>query len=149
MVRSNKLLFHSTGPEKFATLFYAVLDMREHTLTYSNAGHDIPFLFSCGDEPVRLRSGGLMLGAFENAAYEEETVVLKPSDLLVVSSDGITEAMNPERELFGEAHLEAIIRHNRNGAPEELIEKIAAAVHTHAGTQTQSDDLTIVVMRRL
>ncbi len=149
MVRSNKLLFHSTSPEKFATLFYAVLDTRNHSLTFSNAGHDIPFLFSGSAQPHRLQCGGVMLGAFEEIGYDEDSVPLKPSDLLVISSDGISEAMNQDHEQFGEARLEAVIRDNRNASPAGLIEKITKAVRAHAGLQQQSDDMTIVVVKRL
>jgi len=149
MVRSNKLLFHSTSPEKFATLFYAVLDTRDHTLTYCNAGHDIPFLFTSAEQSGRLQCGGVMLGAFEEVGYDEDSVPLKPSDLLVISSDGISEAMNQDHEQFGEARLEAIIRNNRHASPAGLIEEITNAVRAHAGLEQQSDDMTIVVVKRL
>ena len=149
MVRSNKLLFHSTSPEKFATLFYAVLDTRDHTLTYCNAGHDIPFLFTSAEQSGRLQCGGVMLGAFEEVGYDEDSVPLEPFDLLVISSDGISEAMNQDHEQFGEARLEAIIRNNRHASPAGLIEKITNAVRAHAGLEQQSDDMTIVVVKRL
>jgi sigma-B regulation protein RsbU (phosphoserine phosphatase) len=146
--RSNKLLYHSTSSEKFATLFYAYLDTKDHILSYSNAGHDFPFLFSDGETPSRLKSGGLMLGAFEDFAFEEGTIPVKSGDLLVISSDGISEAMNSNLEQFGEERLQAVIRENRSASPSTIIEKIIAAVRTHAGDQPQSDDMTLIVLKR-
>lgn len=148
LVRSNKLLYHSTSPEKFATLFYAYLDTNNHHLSYSNAGHDFPFLYSDSDTPRRLKSGGLMLGAFEDFAFEEDTVQLNTGDLLVISSDGISEAMNSNLDQFGEERLQAVIRENRHASPGEIIDKIVAAVRAHAGDHPQSDDMTLIVLRR-
>ncbi len=146
--RSNKLLFHSTSPEKFATLFYALLDTSHHTLSYSNAGQDFPFLFSRNEEPHRLKSGGIMLGAFEEFPFEEETVALSPGDLLVITSDGISEAMNPNLEQFGEDRLQKVIRDHRNAPPADIIDAIISAVRQHASDQPQSDDMTLVVVKR-
>jgi sigma-B regulation protein RsbU (phosphoserine phosphatase) len=148
LVRSNKLLFHSTSPEKFATLFYAYLDTKQHLLSYSNAGHDFPFHFSGSDIPNRLKAGGIMLGAFEDFSFEEDAIPMKPGDLLVISSDGISEAMNSNLEQFGEERLQRIIKENRNASPNDLIDKIVAAVRTHAGDQPQSDDMTLIVLKR-
>jgi sigma-B regulation protein RsbU (phosphoserine phosphatase) len=148
LARSNKLLYHSTSAEKFATLFYANLDTKNHFLSYSNAGHDFPFLFSGTDALRRLKSGGIMLGAFEDFSFDEETVPLKPGDLLVISSDGISEAMNSDLELFGEERLQAIIASHRSDSPNEIIDNIIAAVKVHAGSHPQSDDMTLIVVKR-
>lgn len=148
LIRSNRLLYHSTSPEKFATLFYAYLDSKNHLLSYSNAGHDFPFHFSDGDNPSRLKSGGLMLGAFEDFAFEEDSISMKPGDVLVISSDGISEAMNSNLDQFGEERLQTIIRDNRTASPNEIIEKIISAVRAHAGDQPQSDDMTLIVLKR-
>ena len=148
LVRSNKLLFHSTSPEKFATLFYAHLDTRNNVLSYSNAGHDFPFHFSDRETPDRLKSGGIMLGAFEDFLFEEDSISFKPGDLLVISSDGISEAMNSNLEQFGEDRLQSVIRNHRNAAPSEIIDSIINAVRSHAGNQPQSDDMTLIVIKK-
>lgn len=148
LIRSNKLLFHSTSPEKFATLFYGCLDTKNHLLSYSNAGHDFPFLFSVSEIPDRLKSGGIMLGAFEDFSFEEDAVPIKPGDVLIISSDGISEAMNSDLEQFGEERLQTVIKENRTASPHELIEKIISAVRTHAGDHPQSDDMTLIVLKR-
>ncbi len=149
LVRSNKLLFHSTSPEKFATLFYAHLDAKNHVLTYSNAGHDFPFHYSVSETPDRLKLGGIMLGAFEDFVFDEGSISFKSGDLLVISSDGISEAMNSNLEQFGEERLQTIIRQHRHASPADIIDKIVSAVRTHAGNQPQSDDMTLIVIRRV
>ncbi len=148
LARSNKLLYHSTSPEKFATLFYGCLDTRQHILSYCNAGHDFPFHFSDSDTPQRLKSGGLMLGAFEDFAFEDASVPLKSGDLLVISSDGIAEAMNSGLEQFGETRLQSLLTENRSASAREIIDKIVAAVRAHAGDHPQSDDMTLIVVKR-
>ncbi len=149
LTRSNRLLYHSTSPEKFATLFYAHLDSRNHTLSYSNAGHDFPFLFSGRETPDRLKAGGVMLGAFEEFPFEQGSVPLKQGDVLVISSDGISEAMNSNLEQFGEERLQSVILKHRGDPPSVLIDKIIGAVRSHAGNQPQSDDMTLIVVKRL
>ncbi len=148
LTRSNRLLYLSTSPEKFATLFFAHLDSGNHTLHYSNAGHDFPFLFSDREAPDRLKSGGVMLGAFEEFAFEEGSVSMNPGDVLVISSDGISEAMNPNLEQFGEDRLQSVIQKHRGDPPSLLIDRIVEAVRAHAGTQPQSDDMTLIVVKR-
>lgn len=89
-----------------------------------------------------------MLGAFEDFAFEEDSVEMKPGDVLVISSDGISEAMNSNLDQFGEERLQTIIHDNRTAAPAEIIEKIVIAVRAHAGDQPQSDDMTLIVLKR-
>ncbi len=148
LIRSNKLLYHSTSPEKFATLFYAHLDTKKHVLSYSNAGHDFPFLFTEAPSPHRLKSGGIMLGAFEDFTFDEETVPLQPGDVLVITSDGVSEAMNSNLEQFGEERLQNVIQENRNASADQIIEKIVLAVRAHAKDHPQSDDMTMIALRR-
>jgi len=148
LARSNKLMHRSTDPHKFATLFYGVLDAAEGSLAYSSAGHDPPFLLRDGAEPARLTTGGLLLSCLEESAYEEETVRLEPGDLLVVYSDGITEARNDEDEEFGEERLAGLLAENRTFPPADLIRKIVSTVKEFAGEAPQMDDMTLVAIRR-
>lgn len=146
--RSNRLLFQSTSPEKFATAFYGILDSQNNTLSYSNAGQDHPFLFSTIKQSQRLKTGGIPLGMLGDFTYEEESTSLDPGDILVVFSDGVTEAMNSDGELFGEARLASVLSETVNDSPELIIDGIVRAVKTHAGSTPQSDDVTIVVVKR-
>ncbi len=148
LARSNKLMYQSTDAHKFATLFYGIVDTRHHRLSYSSAGHDLPFFFSGNSDPVPLKAGGLLLSCLEGSEYEEDTVSLAPGDLLVIYSDGITEAHSPDDEEFGEERLSALLRENRALAPADLIERIAGAVKDFAGDRPQMDDMTLVVVQR-
>jgi len=147
--RANKLLFQSTSPDKFVTLFYSVLDAAAHTLTYCNAGHDHPFLFSGAATPKRLGTGGLVVSIVEEFPYQEDTVSLAPGDVIVVYSDGITEAVDPRADQFGEANIASVVNASRTLGAAGIIDAIVAAVRRHADTAAQADDMTIVVIKRL
>ncbi|MCZ6766453.1 MAG: SpoIIE family protein phosphatase [bacterium] len=146
--RANQLLFRSTDPEKFATLFYGVFDYKTHQLCFSNAGHENPILIRAQGAPVRLITGGTVLGVIDNFPFEEDHVVIDKGDTLVIFSDGITEAFDADENQFGEDRLMAVIDENRDQTALELIESIIAAVREFAGTAPQADDLTLVVVKR-
>ena len=141
-------MFQSTSDERFVTLFCAVLDPVRHRLTFSNAGHDRPFLLTKNKKVRRLKTGGIVLGVMEKFPFEEETITLGEDDLLVIYSDGIAEAMNEREELFGEEQIERVIRRHQKGSAAEIIDHIVAAARAHAGKYPQSDDMTIVVLKR-
>ncbi len=145
----NPLLHKSTGPEKFITLFYGVLDAGTHRFSFSNAGHTLPFLFSRGVAPRRLEAGGLMLGVQETFPYEEESIDLKPDDLLVMFSDGITEAINDHDVQFDDDRLSSVIRDHWNEPAREIVDAILRAVREFAGGAQQTDDMTLVVLKRV
>jgi sigma-B regulation protein RsbU (phosphoserine phosphatase) len=148
MRRANALLHQSTSADKFVTLFYGVLDYANHQLHFCNAGHDHPFLFSNSPEPIRLKTGGIILAMMEEFAFAEETISLSPHSLLVIVSDGITEAINERAEYFGEERLAEVISANRTRSAAEMIEAIVGAAKLHAGGTVQSDDMTVVVVKR-
>ncbi|HUI09646.1 MAG TPA: GAF domain-containing SpoIIE family protein phosphatase [Bacteroidota bacterium] len=147
--RANKLLFQSTSPDKFVTLFYSVLDAGAHTLTYCNAGHDHPFHFSGPGSPKRLETGGLVVSIVEDFPYQEDTVSLAPGDVVVVYSDGITEAVDPLAAQFGDVNIESVVVASRTLGAAGIIDAIVGAVRHHADTAAQADDMTIVVIKRL
>ena len=146
--RANGLLHASTSPREFVTLFYGVLDPDRHRFRYANAGHNRPLLVPAGMAPVRLETGGLALGLAPTTSYGEAEVELGPGDLLVVFSDGVTEAMDPDRDLFGEGRLGAVLEACRDSPAGSVIEGVADAVRRHAGGAPQSDDVTLLVVRR-
>ena len=147
--RANNLLYHSTDSEKYATLFYGILDSEKHKLAFTNAGHNYPFLV-CNDGTVeRLKTIGIPLGFLENFEFSEHTVSLTPGDVLVLFSDGISEALNSSEEEFEEERILDIILKNKTASPEELIEKVIIDVRKHAGNEEQSDDMTMLVIKRV
>jgi sigma-B regulation protein RsbU (phosphoserine phosphatase) len=115
-------------------------------LTYSNAGHNPPIVI--GRSGIRrLETGGLILGLFPHATYEEETLQLEEGDTLVIFSDGVTEATNQAGEEFGEQRLLPCIEQNRDSTPEVLLDRILETVKTFAESAAQPDDLTALVLR--
>jgi phosphoserine phosphatase RsbU/P len=149
MQRSNKLLYHSTGSDRFVTCFYGVLNTEEHTLCFCNAGHDSPYLFSASDKPQRLSSDSLVLGMMEDFPYIEKTIPFHKGDVLVIFSDGVTEAKNIADEQFGEERLEEVIQKNRDASADTIIASITEAVRSHMGKTEPMDDITMVVIKRL
>lgn len=146
--RSNVLLHENTSIEKFVTLFYAILNPRTATLTYCNAGHERPYHISPGGGTRRLNAGGIVLGITEDFAYEQATVEIEPGDLIVVFSDGVSEAMNPKEEQLGEEAIEQVARQHMHESAEAVKVALLGAVRTHAAGAPQADDITVVVLRR-
>lgn len=147
--RSNQMLHQSTSDEKFATLFYGILNSQTNDFTFCNAGHDPPFLVSSSGESRRLKTGGIVLSMMESFPYSEETIALSPGDVLVMYSDGLTESMNADGGMFGEEKIATLLNQWKGTGSAEIVENMFAAVKEHAGATPQSDDLTMVVIRRL
>jgi serine phosphatase RsbU (regulator of sigma subunit)/predicted ester cyclase len=145
LMRVNEELVRRTVESRFATVLYGVLSC-DGRLTYSNAGHNPPLIV--GRRGFRrLVQGGLIIGVFPDATFDEETVQLDPGDVVVVFSDGVTEAMNVDGAEFGEARLLSMITDNRERSPTALLEGIVAAVHEFSTGAEQSDDVTALVLR--
>ncbi len=147
--RSNRLLFQSTSSEKFVTLFYCVVNYSTHDLSFTNAGHDFPYLLGSDGSVRRLETGGLALGMLEDFPFQEETVHLTSGDLLAICSDGVSEAMNTAEERFGDVRVEEVLKRCRDLTPDAIIGKVVEAVKEHAGSAPQMDDITMVVLKRL
>jgi sigma-B regulation protein RsbU (phosphoserine phosphatase) len=146
--RSNELLYRSTDAGRFVTLFYGILDLTSHRLHYSNAGHNPPILLSGGRDPQLLTAGGPVLGVLPSFDYEEAQLDLQPGDLLVTYSDGFTEAMDLTMEQFGEESFLETLQAMRHEGVQTMVDKMFAAVAKHCGKAPQSDDMTIVIVRR-
>jgi phosphoserine phosphatase RsbU/P len=145
---SNALLARSTDLHTFATCFYAVLDPVHNELSYCNAGQDPPLLVSVQGEITHLATGGLVLGFMDGAEYEEETVPLNAGDVLILYSDGITDAEDPAGLPFGERRLLEAVRERSALEAGPVIDGILSAVGEHDGGQGRPDDMTIVVIKR-
>jgi sigma-B regulation protein RsbU (phosphoserine phosphatase) len=146
--RANRFLHRTLQRGTFVTLFYGVLDAEVHRLTSANAGHNRPLLLRADGTLERLTHGGLVLGALASSAYQEVAHALGPGDLLLVYSDGLTEAMNGAREELGEAPVEAVLRAHRGATAARVVDALVAAVRAHAGATPQSDDITLLVVKR-
>ncbi|HEY7839694.1 MAG TPA: SpoIIE family protein phosphatase [Terriglobales bacterium] len=146
LTRLNHQLFHSTPPEKYATMFYAVYDGARRELRYTNAGHLPPAVIGAHGTR-RLERGGLVVGLFEDVSFDSGTVQLEAGDLLAIWSDGITEPENEYGVEFGEARLLQLLQHNRQRPLHAILTEVLAAVHDWSGAQEQSDDITLVLAR--
>jgi serine phosphatase RsbU (regulator of sigma subunit)/pSer/pThr/pTyr-binding forkhead associated (FHA) protein len=141
----NKALHQREIESRFATLVYGLLSP-EGELSYCNAGYIAPLLI--GPTGVRrLETGGAVIGLLDLATYEQETVKLDPGDILVICSDGVSEAVNVEGEEFGTARIQEEIERSSGASPSELIERITASVSMFTAGAPQNDDITVMVIR--
>lgn len=146
--RANRWIIKDTSSDMFLTLFYAVLDPMNHTLTYVNAGHNPPLLLFHEERRYqRLDKHGIALGVTEGAQYEEHTVSLCAGDVLVMYTDGVTEAINAAGDDFGEERLRRVVAAHSGESPEDIVEHIRAAHADFVGDQPAFDDATLVVVR--
>jgi len=142
----NREVHASSLPDRYATLFYAVFDEATHALQYVNAGHNPPMVIRRDRSVVRLECGGPPVGMFPNWAYEEGAVQLDQGDLVLAYTDGVTEAVNPAGEEWGEEGLlRAAAEHDAQSAG-EMVEGIFRSMDEFSlGHQT--DDATVLVLR--
>jgi sigma-B regulation protein RsbU (phosphoserine phosphatase) len=149
LTRVNDLIMQYGHSDLFLTALYADLDPETGRLVYANAGHCRPLWFRADrDEFVELDARGIIMGAFEGIHLEEETVEVAPGDLLIFYTDGVTEAMDGARHLFGEYRLRSAVADGRNGSVEHVIRSVVDAVKDHANGVPQFDDMAILVLRR-
>jgi sigma-B regulation protein RsbU (phosphoserine phosphatase) len=145
ITRLNTGLFRRAIESRFLTTFYGMLGP-DGSFTYCNAGHNAPLLVS-GSEIRRLETGGVVLGLFEHASFEEESLTLKPGDLIIAFSDGVTEALDPAGEEYTDDRLLACARAHIGEDPQQVLDALLADVKTFCADATQSDDVTVVMVR--
>ncbi len=145
ITRLNHGLFRRAIESRFLTTFYGMLGA-DGALTYTNAGHNAPLVVS-KDKIRRLETGGVVLGLFDTASFDEETIQLQPGDYIFAFSDGVTEAMNSAGEEFTDDRLLACIDKHRSGSPQATLDAVLTEVRAFCGDATQSDDVTIVLVR--
>jgi sigma-B regulation protein RsbU (phosphoserine phosphatase) len=147
--RSNKLMHRSTDVERFATLFYGFLKVSAHEMTFVNAGHEPPFVFAASGERKRLESGGLAVAVIDDFPYTQETIRFEKGDVLVVYSDGVTDAVNNADEPFEADRLAAVVEQHLREPASIIVEQVTAAVAAHSKGAPQIDDITVVVVKRM
>ncbi len=147
MRKVNSLLHESTDRDKFVTAFYGVLDHKNRVLIFSNAGHNPPILLRQGGKIEYLIEGGVALGVLPEAHYEERPVAIRPGDVLVMYTDGVSEADSPGGEQFGRRRLEAAVARRASLSSQEIVEGVVADVLDFTGERGQNDDLTLVVLK--
>lgn len=141
----NKAVIRRAVKARFVTMMYGVLRL-DGTLTYCNAGHNPPLLVSRGTVR-RLDKGGLVLGIFPDAAYEEETIKLEPDDVIAVFSDGLSESVNRAEEQYEEHRIAACVTKHASETPEVILERLLDDVRAFCEGAPQPDDLTAMILK--
>ncbi|MEW6508010.1 MAG: PP2C family protein-serine/threonine phosphatase [Bacteroidota bacterium] len=154
LVKVNRLLYKTIEKNSFVSMFYAILDKNNNTITYSRAGHNPGILCSQQSGGTRLLlSKGMALGLEEGSLFtstlNEETIEIKAGDIFVLYTDGCTEAMNEKHDQFGEEKLISLIESNRNLTAKDLVNLVIKDVRKFVDNYPQHDDMTIVVLKRL
>jgi steroid delta-isomerase-like uncharacterized protein len=144
--RVNDALYPDIPSEMFVTCFFAILDPKNGSLSYANAGHDLPYLWQGGDAE-ELRARGMPLGLMPEMSYEEKEAVLGEGDNVLFYSDGLVEAHDPSYEMFGFPRLEALI--SERGKERSLEEALLEELYSFVGESwEQEDDITLLTLRR-
>ncbi|HKH39383.1 MAG TPA: SpoIIE family protein phosphatase, partial [Rubrobacter sp.] len=148
LAEANEVLYAYIPSGTFVTCFYGVLDLESGRLVYANAGHDPPYSQRGGDAQ-ELRARGMPLGLMPGMPYEEKEAVLAAGDDLLLYSDGLVEAHDPEGDMFGFPRLRKLIMAQSAGSGEELVDFLLAELTRFTGTDSeQEDDITLVTLER-
>lgn len=145
---ANNMISTDSRSGMFVTLFYGVLDEKSRDLVYANAGHPPPLLFrSSLDNFKELEVTGIALGALCGMEYEERKIGLMPGDVLVLYTDGVTEAINRDVEQYGTTRLCSIVRRTHHLPAQKIMECILEDISCFSGDQAQFDDITMVIVK--
>jgi HAMP domain-containing protein len=148
--RANEIITDSDHSSMFVTLFYGVLDTKEKTLTYVSAGHNYPLMLKDGSiDTILLKADGIALGVEQNITLEERMIQLDRGDLLVLYTDGVTEAIDRQEKEFGEERLIALAQQYSNLPAAEIITHIRDEVIRFSDGQPQFDDITLLILKVL
>lgn len=142
------ILNNHADASMFATLFFGVLDTSTGSLTYVNAGHNPPLVIRAGGSVARLGSDAPAVGMFDDVSFVAKEVTIQPGDTLVAYTDGLTEAQNERDELYGDGRLLEVVKRPITSAT-GLAEAIAGALDQFVGSTEQSDDVTLLICRRM
>jgi sigma-B regulation protein RsbU (phosphoserine phosphatase) len=144
----NNYLADNTPTNRFVTLFYAELDPQTGGLSFINAGHNPPLIVHHAGTVENLAAGGLPLGIRQDAEYREGRTQLQPSDVLVIYSDGVSEATSPQGEEFGTDRLYEVVARNLDASAAGIRDRIEAALTKWAQGTPAGDDITLVIVKR-
>jgi serine phosphatase RsbU (regulator of sigma subunit) len=150
LAAANRRLFNDTHSDLFVTVFFAVLEPDTGKLTYCNAGHNPPFIVQShnGNHALPLTRTALPLGILEDSDWQQASAQMEHGDLLLLYTDGITEAQDEEEGFFGEMRLQVLARANIGRSAEVIEDKVITAVYDFVGDAEQFDDMTLMVIVR-
>ncbi|MEN6535930.1 MAG: PP2C family protein-serine/threonine phosphatase, partial [Bryobacteraceae bacterium] len=148
MGRLNRLMTANCPSNRFITLFFAVLDPGAGSMLYSNAGHNPPIVVRKNGEVELLTEGGMVLGLLPTANYRAGQCRARAGDMLVLYSDGITEAVDPSGEEFGEERLTRLVVENRDRRAAEIAQQVQRSLADWTAGKPATDDITLVIAKR-
>ena len=144
----NRVIYENTPPDKFITAFAAIYDVDTGRLEYVNAGHEPPLLIRADSTIIQLEKGGLLLGILPVLSYERGCVQLEPGDVVVLFTDGVTEAMGQEQEEYTDHRLQSTVQQHHHRSADALLALIQADVEAFTGpVNVLSDDRTMVILK--
>jgi sigma-B regulation protein RsbU (phosphoserine phosphatase) len=151
MGRVNQFLCESNPQQMFVTAFAGILDLRTGHIDYSDAGHELPFILTPSGEVVKVEKiGGVVLGFMPGHEFTSGTIQLNPGEAFILYTDGVTEAMNMDRHLFGAEAIETtLLKTGQSPTSEKIIKTMLEDLHAFVGEAHQSDDITMLVMKYL
>ena len=150
LTESNRLLAAYSIDCMFLTVFYAIYNIKTGSVSYCNAGHNPPHLLHADGSVSELPlSRNTIVGAFEGMDYGEDTLQLEQGDTLVMFTDGVTEAMDTAYKEFGAERLDSILRQQSGANSQQIIEAVKAGIKEFVGEAEQSDDITMLVVKRV
>jgi serine phosphatase RsbU (regulator of sigma subunit) len=144
----NRYLADNIPANRFVTLFYAELEPESGSLSFLNAGHNPPLIVHAAGTVEQLASGGLPLGIKPDADYREGRTQLQPGDVLVIYSDGVTEAVSPSGEEFGPTRLYEVVQRNVEASAAGIRDRIESSLTKFAQGTSAADDITLVIVKR-
>ena len=143
----NNILYKDIPPNMFVTCLAALLDSRSGRLHYANAGHDLPYLRHAEGGSEELRATGMPLGLMPNMSYEQKEITLEPGESVLLYSDGLVEAHDPQREMFGFPRMQGFVGAHPDAAT--LIDSLLAELERFTGEEwEQEDDITLLTLKR-
>jgi serine phosphatase RsbU (regulator of sigma subunit) len=149
MTRLNKATCAQCPSNRFITFFFCVLDTASGELTFANAGHNPPILVRASGEAQMLEGGGPVLGILPTAPYGEQRVHLDAGDMLVLYSDGVTEANNAAYDEYGEGRFIEVLKRYREAPAAAIVDAVTHDLSGFAAGAPQADDITLVVAKRV
>ena len=148
--RANDVILADARSDMFVTVFHAELDPSQNRFTYVNAGHNPPlFYHATYGDLTTLKGHGIALGVLPSITLGEHAIQIEPGDLLLMYTDGVTDAINEREEEFGDERLADLVVANADKSADELIDEIKRAVTEYAGEHVYYDDLTMIALKRV
>lgn len=144
----NNMLIPESDISTFVTVFYGILNTETGELTFCNGGHNLPYLVRTDGSVEELNNvGGLLLGKFENAPYDQHTIQLNPGDTVVTFTDGVTEAENEDKDFFDEERVIEYLKSHSDKSLNSLVKGLFLEVMKFSGSALQTDDITVLSVR--